>query len=165
MNGQGVCGRPQEQKRSAVEERHWFHKQQICQEQLFIAACENSTHQRKRLLPHRVELEMSGGRKRLTEPEITGKLKNLVEDTTCGDTETPLLWTCKNTRQLSDALSKIGFCIGRQKVSELLAELGYSLQGNRKTKEGRSHPDRDKQFCFLNRRVKLFQRFGQGYFS
>jgi hypothetical protein len=70
-----------------------------------------------------------------------------------------------STRQLSDALSKIGFRIGRQKVSELLAELGYSLQGNRKTKEGSSHPDRDKQFCFLNRRVKLFQRFGQGYFS
>jgi transposase len=108
-----------------------------------------------------------GGRKRLTEqmPEIIGKLKDLVEDTTCGDPETPLLWTCKSTRQLSDALSKIGFRIGRQKVSELLAELGYSLQGNRKTKEGSSHPDRDKQFRFLNRRVKLFQRYGQPVIS
>jgi len=108
-----------------------------------------------------------GGRKRLTEqmPEITGKLKDLVEDTTCGDPETPLLWTCKSTRQLSDALSSIGFRIGRQKVSELLADLGYSLQGNRKTKEGSSHPDRDKQFRFLNRRVKLFQRFGQPVIS
>jgi transposase len=108
-----------------------------------------------------------GGRKRLTEemPEVTVKLKELVEDTTCGDPETPLLWTCKSTRQLSDALSHIGFSIGRQKVSELLAELGYSLQSNRKTKEGSSHPDRDKQFRFLNRRIKLFQRFGQPVIS
>jgi hypothetical protein len=108
-----------------------------------------------------------GGRRRLTDqmPEIKGKLKYLVEDTTCGDPESPLLWTCKSTRQLSETLSGTGFCIGRQKVSELLAELGYSLQGNRKTKEGSSHPDRDKQFHFLNRRVKLFQRHGQPVIS
>ena len=108
-----------------------------------------------------------GGRKRLTErmPEITDKLKDLVEDTTCGDPETPLLWTCKSTRQLSDALSKSGFRIGRQKVSELLADIGYSLQGNRKTEEGNSHPDRDKQFHFLSRRVRLFQWFGQPVIS
>jgi transposase len=108
-----------------------------------------------------------GGRKRLTEkePKLTSQLKELVEDTTCGDPETPLLWTCKSTRQLSDALGNEGFSIGRQKVSELLADLGYSLQGNRKTKDGSSHPDRDKQFRFLNRRVKIFQQFKQPVIS
>ena len=108
-----------------------------------------------------------GGRKRIADqmPEITLKLKDLVDDTTCGDPETPLLWTCKSTRQLSDALRNAGFHIGRQKVSELLADLGYSLQGNRKTKDGNSHPDRDRQFRFLSRRVKLFQRFNQPVIS
>ena len=108
-----------------------------------------------------------GGRKRLTEktPELVGQLKKLVEDTTCGDPEMPLLWTCKSTRQLSNALGKLGIHVGRQKVSELLADLGYSLQGNRKTKDGSSHPDRDKQFRFLNRRVRIFQRYNQPVIS
>jgi hypothetical protein len=100
-----------------------------------------------------------GGRKDLVsiQPELIKKLKNLVEDTTCGDPESPLLWTCKSTRQLSKALNQMGYKIGRQKISELLSSLGYSLPGNRKTKAGSSHPDRNKQFRFLNRRVKLFQ--------
>jgi hypothetical protein len=108
-----------------------------------------------------------GGRKSIVErmPEITERLKALVEDTTCGDPESPLLWTCKSTRQLSDALKKLGFPIGRQKISELLGDLGYSLQGNRKTKEGSSHPDRDRQFRFLSRRVKIFQKFNQPVIS
>lgn len=108
-----------------------------------------------------------GGRKSLTskQPEIKEQLKRIVEDTTCGDPEAPLLWTCKSTRQLSGALSNMGYKIGRQKVSEMLSDLGYSLQGNRKTKAGSSHPDRDKQFCFLNRRVKLFQRDNQPVIS
>jgi len=97
-----------------------------------------------------------GGRKKLTErhPEIVFKLQALVEDTTCGDPESPLLWTCKSTRQLSESLSLHGLKVGRQKVSELLADLGYSLQGNRKTEEGSEHPDRDWQFKYINRRVK-----------
>lgn len=96
-----------------------------------------------------------GGRKALISirPELIEKLKYLVEDTTSGDPESPLLWTCKSTRQLSEALNNMGYKIGRQKISELLSELGYSLQGNRKTKAGSSHPDRNKQFRFLNRRV------------
>lgn len=108
-----------------------------------------------------------GGRKSLIsiQPEIKEQLKIIVEDTTCGDPESPLLWTCKSTRQLSETLNHMGYKIGRQKISELLSELGYSLQGNRKTKAGSSHPDRDKQFRFLNRRVKLFQRDNQPVIS
>ena len=108
-----------------------------------------------------------GGRKSLIskQPEIKEQLKKIVEGTTCGDPESPLLWTCKSTRQLSDALSNLGYKIGRQKISEILSDLGYSLQSNRKTKAGSSHPDRDKQFCFLNRRVKLFQRDNQPVIS
>ena len=108
-----------------------------------------------------------GGRKSLIslQPEIRDQLKKLIEDTTCGDPESPLLWTCKSTRQLSEALKRNGYKIGRQKVSEVLATLGYSLQGNKKTKAGSSHPDRDKQFRFLNRRVKIFQRNNQPVIS
>ena len=62
----------------------------------------------------------SGGRKALVSirPELVEKLKNLVEDTTCGYPESPLLWTCKSTRQLSEALNQMGYKIGRQKISE-----------------------------------------------
>lgn len=100
-----------------------------------------------------------GGRKRMVDqaPGLLDQLQSLISDSTRGDPESPLLWTCKSTRQLSDALSRYGYKVGRQKVSELLAELGYSLQGNRKTKEGSTHPDRDKQFRYLNRRVRSFQ--------
>lgn len=100
-----------------------------------------------------------GGRKRIVDqaPGLLDQFQSLINDSTRGDPESPLLWTCKSTRQLSDALSRYGYKVGRQKVSELLAELGYSLQGNRKTKEGSTHPDRDKQFRYLNRRVRCFQ--------
>jgi transposase len=118
------------------------------------------------LVDDRVRNE-GGGRKKLTErsPEIIIELQKLVEDTTCGDPESPLLWTCKSTRQLSEALTSRGLKIGRQKVSELLDDLGYSLQGNRKTEEGSEHPDRDWQFRYINRRVKLFQRYDQPVIS
>ena len=108
-----------------------------------------------------------GGRKRLTEQtrDIREALQGLVEDTTRGDPESPLLWTCKSTRQLADTLCRRGYRIGRQKVSELLSERGYSLQGNRKIKAGSAHPDRDRQFRYLNRRVKWFQRYAQPVIS
>ena len=80
-----------------------------------------------------------GGRKRLADqiPDLLTQLQGLINDSTLGDSESPLLWTCKSTRQLAETLCDRGYKIGRQKVSELLSELGYSLQGNRKTKRGR----------------------------
>jgi len=91
---------------------------------------------------------------------LKAALDALVEPTSRGDPESPLRWSCKGVRRLAKALGKQGFRIGRQKVSELLAELGYSLQGNRKTQEGGSHPDRNAQFLHIARRTKAFLKAG-----
>jgi len=84
-----------------------------------------------------------------------------VEPTTRGDPENPLRWTCLSTRQLAATLTTQGYRIGRQTVAHLLAELGYSLQGNRKTTEGTSHRDRDAQFHYIHGQVQAFQGRGQ----
>ena len=100
-----------------------------------------------------------GGRKTITttNPNILTDLESLVDPTTRGDPESPLRWTCKSTRQLSIALQHKGYNIGRQKISELLAGLGYSLQANRKIREGSAHPDRDGQFRYIYGQVQTFQ--------
>src|SRR6266478_3368720 len=80
-------------------------------------------------------------------------LEALVEPTTRGDPESPLRWTCKSVRRLAAALQAQGHEVSRTLVAELLNEAGYSLQGNRKTTEGDSHPDRDAQFGYINTQV------------
>ena len=80
-------------------------------------------------------------------------LEALVEPTTCGDPESPLRWTCKSLRHLAQALQAQGHEVSRTLVAHLLNEMGYSLQGNRKTTEGDSHPDRDAQFGYINTQV------------
>jgi len=101
-----------------------------------------------------------GGRKSLVakQPGLKDALDALVEPTSRGNPQSPLRWTCKSVRRLADELQGQGFRIGRQKVADLLHELGYSLQANRKTREGTNHPDRDAQFHYINRRVKSFAR-------
>jgi hypothetical protein len=103
-----------------------------------------------------------GGRKALIEhdPMIVTALEALVEPTSRGDPQSPLRWTCKSVRQLAAELRRQGHRVGRQTVAHLLAGLGYSLQANRKTKEGSSHPDRNAQFAYLNARVRVFQKRG-----
>jgi len=110
---------------------------------------------------------LGGGRKVLTESngELISALEALVDPTTRGDPMSPLRWTCKSTRKLASALQKQGHKISHTKVAQLLSDLDYSLQGTRKILEGKSHPDRDKQFRFLNRRVKAFQKLGQPVIS
>ena len=78
----------------------------------------------------------------------------LVETATRGDQQSPLLWTCKSLRKLSQSQRDMGHKVGRTLVGELLHKLDYSLQANRKTREGSSHPDRDGQFRYLNARVQ-----------
>jgi hypothetical protein len=97
-----------------------------------------------------------GGRKALTalDPELIRAMERLVEPTTRGDPQSPLRWTCKSTRRLADELTAQGHPVSRTLVADLLKEQGYSLQANRKTREGSRHPDRNAQFEHLNGQVK-----------
>jgi hypothetical protein len=108
-----------------------------------------------------------GGRKLLTttQPGIECALDALVEPTSRGDPMSPLRWTCLSVRRLAAELQQQGFQIGRQKIADLLHEMGYSLQANRKTREGAEHPDRNAQFEYINRQVKAFQHRGQPVIS
>jgi hypothetical protein len=93
-----------------------------------------------------------GGRKPTIakNPGLLSDLEALVEPTSRGDPEQPLRWTCKSLRQLTAELKAQGHQVSHTLVGELLESLDYSLQGNRKTKEGLSHPDRDTQFRYIN---------------
>jgi hypothetical protein len=104
-----------------------------------------------------------GGRKRATThaPTLLQDLEALVEPTAPGDPESPLRWTCLSTRTLAVALGALGHRVSHTVVAELLHGLGYSLQGNVKTREGRQHPDRDAQFRYIARQVRTAQRRGQ----
>jgi len=87
------------------------------------------------------------------DPSLAADLEALVEPSARGDPASPLRWTCKSVRHLAEALQQQGHQVSRTLVAELLNVAGYSLQGNRKTKEGDSHPDRDGQFAYINTQV------------
>jgi hypothetical protein len=108
-----------------------------------------------------------GGRKRLsdTDPQLNEELDRLVAPLTRGDPQSPLRWTCKSTSHLAQELSSQGHPISARAVAHLLNDAGYSLQGNRKTLEGATHPDRNTQFEYINAKVKRFQRRGQPVIS
>lgn len=99
-----------------------------------------------------------GGRKKITESniEILKALELLIEPVTRGDPESSLRWTIKSVRTLSDELSKQGHKVGKSSVGNLLTELGYSLQSNKKKLEGNQHPDRNSQFEYINKQCDLF---------
>ncbi|MBF0516914.1 MAG: ISAzo13 family transposase [Nitrospirae bacterium] len=103
---------------------------------------------------------LGGGRKPVIQhdPTVLAELERLLDPVTLGNSESPLSWTCKSVRQLAVALQNRGHTIGRQKVAQLLADMGYSLQANRKIKEGSHHPDRDAQFNYINEQVSIFQQ-------
>ena len=104
-----------------------------------------------------------GGRKRATDldPTLLQDLDALVEPTAPGDPDSPLRWTCLSARTLAVALDGLGHHVSHTVVAELLHGLGYSLQGNVKTREGRQHADRDAQFRYIARRVRAAQRAQQ----
>lgn len=108
-----------------------------------------------------------GGRKKEVEldPALREDLKQLVSPYTRGDPDTPLRWTCKSVRKLAEELKRKGHRTSRRMVAELLREMGYSLQANRKTLEGKQHPDRDAQFQYINRKVRTQQSNGQPVIS
>ena len=107
------------------------------------------------------------GRKKATakDPTLLSDLEGLVEPTTRGDPMSPLRWTCKSLRKLADELGVLGHKVGADTVATLLHELGYSLQGNRKTLEGSAHPDRNAQFEYINGRAAEFRNAGQPVIS
>jgi transposase len=103
------------------------------------------------------------GRRPLKEsdPGLLAALEALIEPMTRGDPESPLRWTCKSTRKLAEELTRQDHPVGPGTVRTLLHEAGYSLQANRKTREGASHPDRNAQFEYINSQVQRFQKRGQ----
>ena len=109
-----------------------------------------------------------GGRKKTVEKDsqLLQDLEGLIEPVTRGDPQSPLRWTCKSVRRLSEELDRMGHAVSHQLVAELLTELGYSLQANRKTTEGESqHPDRNAQFEYINDTIKAFQSVSQPVIS
>ena len=104
-----------------------------------------------------------GGRKARThhDPLLVAALEALVEPTVRGEPESPLRWTIRSTRALAKSLVRQGHPVSHTTVAKLLDDAGFSLQANRKTDEGKSHPDRDAQFRYINRQVKKFQERGQ----
>jgi len=104
-----------------------------------------------------------GGRRPLaeTDPDLLAALETLIEPTTRGDPESPLRWTCKSIRRLAEELTRENHPVGAVTVAKLLRRTGYSLQANRKTREGSSHPDRNAQFEYINASVQRFLKRGQ----
>jgi transposase len=104
-----------------------------------------------------------GGRKTTVSKDksLREDLERLVEPVTRGDPESPLRWTCKSVRKLAEELTRQGHQVSHQLVSELLHELGYSLQANRKTREGGDHPDRNEQFAYLNAQAEAYLSAGE----
>ena len=108
-----------------------------------------------------------GGRKPVqeTQPELMDALDALVSPETRGDPTSPLRWTSKSTHRLSEGLAEQGFRASAVLVSKLLRQMGYSLQGNSKTREGANHPDRDAQFRYLAKHASKFQCAGEPVIS
>lgn len=114
------------------------------------------------LTPDRQRKPGGGRRSREEEqPDLIEALDALVEPVSRGDPMSPLRWTCKSTRVLAEELKAHGFVVSSSTVGRLLKSQGYSLQSNRKTIEGKQHPDRNAQFEHIARRVKARQRRGE----
>lgn len=111
--------------------------------------------------------KQGGGRKKKinTDSSLGPDLSGIVESSTRGDPETPLLWCSKSTRKIAEELNKNTQRASHTLISTILDDMGFSLQGNRKVKEGNGHPDRDAQFKFISEKVKDFQKRKQPVIS
>jgi transposase len=123
---------------------------------------------RKKPRVHKQRVRKPGGGRRLltkSDQSLLCDLEGLVDPVTRGDPESPLRWTCKSTTNLARELVSMGHRVSQRTVYSLLSDLGYSMQSNRKRKEGSDHPDRDAQFLYLSNRAKEFQRRGKPVIS
>jgi hypothetical protein len=127
-----------------------------------IAELKTPPRGKSALPPERIR-RPGGGRRRiiLNDPQLLPALDGLVEPTSRGDPESPLRWTIKSSRTLAEELARQAHPVSYGTVATLLGQAGYSLQGNRKTREGASHPDRNAQFEYLNAEVAKFLKRGQ----
>jgi hypothetical protein len=102
------------------------------------------------------------GRKSITQsdPRLVQTLEGLIDEQTRGDPESALRWICKSTRAIAEELGQQQHTVSHMKVAQILHDLDYSLQSNRKTEEGADHPDRDAQFRHINVTVKRCLRQG-----
>src|SRR5271169_5613477 len=108
-----------------------------------------------------------GGRRPLTQsdPDLLEALERLIDPATRGDPMSALRWTCKSTAKLAEELTQQNHPVTDRTVAMLLKQSGYSLQSNRKMREGSSHPDRNAQFEYINRQVLTFQKQQQPVIS
>ena len=115
------------------------------------------------VLPPECIRKPGGGRKRAKDqqPGFVKALETLVEPTTRGHPASALRWTCKSTYNLAAELRQQGFRVGPRTVAKELKQQEFSLQANRKTREGESHPDRNAQFAHINEQVLAFLRRSQ----
>lgn len=99
-----------------------------------------------------------GGRKELSqkEPGLIRDLRKLIEPSVSGDPQSSLLWVSRSLRRISEEMGNTGYAVSHAKVGNLLHDMGFRLKGNRKTREGRSHPDRNEQFKHINDRAIEF---------
>lgn len=108
-----------------------------------------------------------GGRKKITntDSKIIAALETILNENTIGDPMSLLKWTCKSTRTLAQQLNKKGFDISYRTIGRILEELNYSLQNNTKIISGKNNPNRDAQFCYINKMVKKFIEDGDPVIS
>ena len=112
-------------------------------------------------LPGRIR-RPGAGRKAITtsDPKLVETLEEMIDYQTRGDPESPLRWICKSTRAIASELGRQKHPVSHVKVAQILHDLDYSLQSNRKSEEGENHPDRDAQFRHINAAVKRCLRQG-----
>src|ERR1022692_879744 len=117
--------------------------------------------ERNEVAAERVRRE-GAGRKRKSEqdPAVVKELERLVDPATRGDPMSPLRWSSKRTAKLAEELCRQGYPVSARTVADILQHQDYSLQANRKTREGSSHPDRDAQFQHINEQTQAFQQRG-----
>jgi hypothetical protein len=108
-----------------------------------------------------------GGRKRLEarSPGIEKALQTIMGETTAGDPMSLLKWTSKSTYRIRDQLAGLGYPISEDTIRRRLREMDYSLQANEKVNEGEAHPDRDRQFRYINRLARAFGKRGEPVIS
>lgn len=114
-------------------------------------------------LPSERQRRQGAGRqsREVEQPDLVAALERMVDPDSRGNPQSPLRWTCKSTRSLAAALQEQGFVVSGSKVGQLLKACGYSLQSNRKTREGAQHPDRNAQFEHIAKRVQARLRRGE----